>query len=408
MKYGLIGEKLGHSFSKPIHEKIGGYEYELRELEKADLASFMKQKSFLGINVTIPYKSAVMPYLDYIEPTAEKIGAVNTVVNRDGKLYGYNTDFGGMRMLILKQGFDYRDKKVLILGSGGTSKTASAVAQSLGAASTVTVSRKGDVNYENVYALHGDADYIINTTPVGMYPDNFSSPVDLTLFSKLKGVTDVVYNPLRTRLCLEAEEKGIACSCGLYMLVSQAVLACEYFTGETLEKEKLTDEIFIKMKAQKQNVVLIGMPGSGKSTIGKLIGEKTGREFIDTDEMIVEKYGDISKIFAEKGESYFRTAEEEAVKKASQKIGAVIATGGGAVLKAENIRALKQNGVIFFLNRPLCDIVPTDDRPLSSNYEALKKRFEERYSLYLSSADYEIHIDGNAENAAAKITEIMK
>ncbi len=408
MKYGLIGEKLGHSFSKPIHEKIGGYEYELKEIAKADLDFFMKQRDFLGINVTIPYKSDVIPYLDYIDPIAEKIGAVNTVINRGGELYGYNTDFGGMKMLISKQGFDYKSKKVLILGTGGTAKTAFAVSESLGAGEIVSVSRKGSVNYENVYTLHGDADFIINTTPVGMYPDNFSSPVDVSLFKNLAGVTDVVYNPIKTRLCLECENSGVPCECGLYMLVSQAVLGCEYFTEKKLDREKLTDEIFESIKKEKQNIVLIGMPGSGKSTVGKTLGEKTGRDFVDTDEMIVSKHGDISSIFAKKGERYFRDIEAEAVREASLRSGVIIATGGGAVLRRENIEALRQNGVLFFLNRPLCDIVPTDDRPLSSDYKALKKRFEERYAIYLSSADYEIHIDGNVENAVGKITELME
>lgn len=408
MKYGLIGERLGHSFSKPIHEKIGGYEYELKQLTKAELDAFMKQRDFLGINVTIPYKRDVIAYLDYIDPVAEKIGAVNTVINREGKLYGYNTDFDGMKMLILKQGFDYRGKKVLILGSGGTAKTAAAVSESLGAAETVNVSRKGSVNYENVYTLHGDADYIINTTPVGMYPDNFSAPVDITHFENLKGITDAVYNPVKTRLCIEAEKIGVACEGGLYMLVSQAASAYEYFTGNTLEKERVTSEIYAQLKKEKQNIVLVGMPGSGKSTIGRALSQKSGRAFIDTDEMITEKHGDIKSIFAEKGEAYFRDIETKAVKEASMHSAAIIATGGGAVLKAENIEALRQNGVIFFLNRPLCDIVPTADRPLSSDYESLKKRYEERYHIYSASSDYEIHIDGDIENAVRKITELME
>ncbi len=408
MKYGLIGEKLSHSFSKPIHEKIGGYEYELKEIARDELDAFMKAKAFFGINVTIPYKEAVMPYLDYIDPDAVSIGAVNTVVNRDGKLYGYNTDFGGMKMLIEKQGFSCQSKKILILGSGATAKTACAVAKSLGAGETVFVSRKGSVNYENVYALHGDASFVINTTPVGMYPDNFSAPVDLSAFTALEGVTDVVYNPLKTRLCLEAETVGIPAEGGLYMLVSQAVLASQRFLGKDLETKKLTDEIFESIKKQKQNVVLIGMPGSGKTTVGKALSEKTGREFVDTDEMIVRSHGEISRIFAENGEAYFRTLESEAVKETSVKSGVIIATGGGAVLRQENVEALRQNGVLFFLNRPLKDIIPTDDRPLSRDSEALKKRFEERYDLYLDSSDYEIQIDGSVENAVLKITEIMK
>ena len=408
MKYGLIGGKLGHSFSKPIHEKIGGYSYGLKELTEKELDIFMRERDFLGINVTIPYKSAVIPYLDYIDPMAEKIGAVNTISNRGARLYGYNTDFCGMKMLIEKQGLDYKGKKVLILGTGGSSKTAAAVAESLGAKEVVFVSRKGEVNYENVYALHADADFIINTTPCGMYPDNFSSPVDLSGFPELKGVTDVVYNPLKTRLCLEAEEKGINASCGLYMLVAQAVLACEKFLGKELSVKELTDKIFAEIQGEKRNIVLIGMPGSGKTTIGKALAEKTGREFIDTDEMIVASHGVISDIFAEKGEEFFRMVETEKVKEASLKNGVIISTGGGAVLKKENVWALKQNGTIFFLNRPLEDIMPTDDRPLSRDYEALKKRFEERYDIYTSSADYEIHVDGRVENAVSRITEKLK
>lgn len=408
MIYGLIGERLGHSFSKPIHEKIGGYEYELKEIAKNDLDSFMRAREFTGLNVTIPYKSAVIPYLDYIDPAAEKIGAVNTISNRGARLYGYNTDFGGMKMLIEKQGLDYTGKKVLILGSGGTSKTARAVSESLGAGEIVTVSRKGDVNYENVYTLHADADFIINTTPVGMYPDNFSSPVDLSRFESIKGVTDVIYNPLKTRLCLEAEERGINASCGLYMLVAQGVLASEIFLGKKLDVRSLAEGIYTELMREKSNVVLIGMPGSGKSTIGKALSEKTGKAFLDTDEMIVREHGVISDIFREKGEEYFRELESEKVKEASQKSGIIIATGGGAVLRAENVRALKQNGIIFFLNRPLDDIIPTDDRPISKDREALEKRFSERYGIYKASADYEIHIDGSIENAVSRITEKLR
>lgn len=405
MKYGLIGEKLGHSFSKPIHEKIGGYTYEIKEIARDELDSFMKKRDFLGINVTIPYKSDVIPYLDYIDPVAEKIGAVNTISNRGARLYGYNTDFFGLKGLIEAGGFDYRDKKVLILGTGGTAKTAKAVAESLGAREIVFVSRSGDVNYENVYSLHGDASFIINTTPCGMYPDNFSSPIDLSRFKTVQGVTDVIYNPMTTRLCLEAEELGIPSQNGLYMLVSQAVFACEKFLNKELDITAVSDKIFKEMLSEKRNIVLIGMPGSGKSTIGKALAEKLGKQFIDTDELITADYGVISDIFKEKGEACFRELESEKVKLASQRSGCVIATGGGAVLKKENVRALRQNGVIFFLNRPLEDILPTDDRPLSSDREALMKRFEERYDIYVSSADFEIHVDGKVENSVTKITE---
>ncbi|MBQ7862506.1 MAG: hypothetical protein IJ349_09945 [Clostridia bacterium] len=408
MKYGLIGEKLGHSFSKPIHEKIGGYEYEIKEIAAQDLDGFMKERAFSGINVTIPYKTQVIPYLDYIDPIAEKIGAVNTISNRVNRLYGYNTDFFGMKMLVEKQGFDFTGKKVVVLGSGGTSRTAVAVCESLGAKEIVVVSRKGEVNYSNLYTFHADADYIINTTPVGMYPDNLFSPVDLSFFKKLKGVTDVVYNPLKTRLCLEAVDRGIKAEGGLYMLVAQAVFACEKFLDSSLDIKKVTDEVFGEILSEKRNIVLIGMPGSGKTTIGKALSERTGKSFIDTDEMIAETHGVISDIFAQKGEEYFRELEAEKVKEASLKNGTVIATGGGAVLRRENIEALRQNGDIFFLNRPLEDIIPTADRPLSSDRAALEKRFKERYDIYKASADYEIQIDGNVENAVSRIMEKLR
>lgn len=405
MKYGLIGEKLAHSFSKPIHEKIADYTYEIKEIKREDLDSFMKKKDFLGINVTIPYKSDVIPYLDYIDEVAEKIGAVNTVINREGKLYGYNTDFYGMKMLIEKSGFDYKNKKVLIFGTGGTSKTAEAVAESLGADPIVKVGRREEVNYENVYSLHSDADYIINTTPVGMYPDNDGCIVDLTKFRSLQGVTDAVYNPLKTRLCQSAEELGIKSDTGLCMLVCQAVFAVEKFTGESLEIKKIADEIYNEILKEKRNIVLIGMPGCGKSTIGKALAEKLGKEFIDTDEMIVSSYGNISDIFKEKGEEYFRQIETEQVKIAAKENGRIIATGGGAVLKRENILSLKQNGTVFFLNRPLEDIIPTSDRPLSSDYESLKKRFGERYDIYVASADEEIFVSGDVDSTVNKIIQ---
>ncbi len=408
MKYGLIGEKLGHSFSKAIHESIGGYTYELKEIAKGDLDAFMKEKDFLGINVTIPYKSAVITYLDFVDENALKIGAVNTVVNREGKLYGYNTDFGGMKALIEKAGFDFKDSKVLILGSGGTSKTAKTVSESLGAREVIIVSRSGKVNYENADALHKDCDYVINTTPCGMYPDNDSYAIDPRKFSSLKGIVDAVYNPLETTLVRLAGESGVKGVTGLYMLVAQAVLAYEIFTGKTLNTETVTDEVFSKLKKEKQNIVLIGMPGSGKSTVGRLLSEMTGRGFTDTDDMISEKYGTISDIFSKGGESCFRVLESEAVKEAAKQSGMIIATGGGAILRKENVDALKQNGVIFFLNRPLEDIMPTSDRPLSSDFEALKKRFDERYDKYKAAGDYEIFIDGNPETAAKKILEIMK
>ncbi len=408
MKYGLIGEKLSHSFSKPIHESIADYTYEIKEIPRDDLDLFMKEKDFCGINVTIPYKQSVIPYLDFIDEAAQKIGAVNTVINREGKLYGYNTDFGGMKMLIGKQSFSYEGKKVVILGSGGTAKTAYAVAESLGAKEIITVSRRGEVNYENLLSLHCDCDYIINTTPCGMYPNTDESAVDVSLFENLKGVTDAVYNPLKTKLCLDCEKQGIECECGLYMLVSQAVLASQIFSGKTFDVKKTADEVFGRILSEKRNIVLIGMPGSGKTTVGKALAEKLGKTLIDTDELITEEYGCISDIFAQKGEVFFRDIESVAVKRVALQNGLVIATGGGAVLRQENVEYLKHNGVLFFLDRPLADIIPTEDRPLSRNFEALKKRYEERYGIYLSCCDEKIDVDGSVQNAVSRITEKLK
>lgn len=408
MKYGLIGEKLGHSFSKPIHESIADYTYEIKEIARDDLDSFMEAKEFSCINVTIPYKEKVIPYLYSVDEHAKTIGAVNTIVNRDGKLYGYNTDFGGLKMLIEKQDFDYKGKKVVILGSGGTSKTANAVARYLGAEEVITVSRRGEVNYENLLSLHGDCDYIINTTPCGMFPNTDEAAVDVSLFKGLKGVTDVVYNPLKTKLCLDCEKSGIPCECGLYMLVAQAVLAAEIFTGKELKKEETAERIYRKILGEKRNIILVGMPGSGKSTIGKALSEALGKEFADTDEIIVNEHGVISDIFEKRGEKYFRDLEAVAVKSVALKNNLVIATGGGAVLREENVDYLRGNGFVFFLDRPLEDIMPTEDRPLSRDFDALKKRYEERYDVYLSSCDMKIDVDGKVENSVRKILEAIK
>ena len=407
MKYGLIGEKLGHSFSKIIHEKIADYTYELCEISKENLDSFMRAKDFQSINVTIPYKEAVIPYLDSIDPFAEKIGAVNTIVKCDGKLYGYNTDFLGMKLMIERNGFDFAGKKVLILGSGGTAKTSRAVSEALGAREIITVSRSGEVNYDNVVTLHADADFIINTTPCGMYPNNDTFAVEPKLFPKLCGIIDAVYNPLKTTLIQKGEDVGVKGVTGLYMLVAQAVIAYEKFTGESLDTVKVSDEVYNDILRAKQNIVLIGMPGSGKSTVGRLLAKKLGRDLVDTDDVITKNHGVISDIFAEKGESYFRDIESEAVKDTAKQSGIIIATGGGAILREENVRALRQNGVIFFLNRPLDDIMPTADRPLSSDREALEKRFNERYDKYKSACDFEIISDTTAKDAVNKIMECL-
>lgn len=407
MEYGCIGERLTHSFSKIIHSKIADYNYELKEIAREDLDSFMKAADFKAINVTIPYKQAVIPYLYEISDTARKIGAVNTIVNKGGKLYGYNTDYEGMRALIKRQGADLSGKKVLVLGSGGTSKTAAAVAESLGAKEVFRVSRGGNdgaVTYDFALANHTDAEAIINTTPCGMYPHIGEAAIDISLFPKLKFVTDAVYNPLSSALVTKAREMGINASGGLYMLVAQAVFACEKFIGKAISVG-VTDRVYKEILCDKRNIVLIGMPGCGKTTIGKAVAEETQKEFIDTDDEIVKKTGmSIPEIFESFGETKFREIESEVIKEVAALQSAVIATGGGAVLNPENVSLLRENGITVFIDRPIDDLVTTDDRPLSSNRDLLEKRYKERYGIYKSSARAEIKAvkDLNANIAAVK------
>ena len=408
MKYGVIGEHLKHSFSKDIHEKIADYKYDICEIEPEKLESFIKSGEFEGINVTIPYKEKVIPHLYSVSDKAKRIGAVNTVVNKDGKLYGYNTDYMGMRALILRNKIDLKGKKALIMGNGGTAKTGRAVLTDLGASQIIHVGREGegaDVLYGDVVELHSDADFILNTTPVGMFPKNEGKIIDIKLFPNLMGLIDVVYNPLRTNIVLDAIEMGIPAESGLYMLVSQAVYASEFF----LEKKydiSVCESTFKEILKSKENIVLTGMPSSGKTTVGKYLAGITCKEFIDTDDEIVKKIGmDIPSYFAKYGEKAFRDVESEVIGEISKKNGLIISTGGGAILRKENVRSLKQNGRVYFLNRSLELLTPTSSRPLSSDMEALKKRFEERYELYLSSCDVEIKADGTIKEVGDIISE---
>lgn len=408
MKYGLIGEHLGHSFSKLIHSELADYEYELREIAREDVEAFISERDFLGINVTIPYKETVIPYLDYIDEAARKIGAVNTVVNRDGKLYGYNTDFYGMTALIERAGIEPNGKKAVILGTGGTSKTARAVLEALGAAKILVVSRRcgeGVITYDELYSSHADAEIIVNTTPVGMYPRAGISAVDISKFDRLVGVVDAVYNPLSTRLVVEARERGIRAVGGLYMLVAQARRASEIFLDTTYPDE-LPERIYEGLYREKENIILIGMPASGKSSVGRRLGELLGRELLDTDALLVENVGvEIPEIFKAEGETKFRDYECEAVQAAAAECGVIIATGGGAILRRENILALRGCGRLFFIDRPLECLVPTADRPLSSDRAAIEKRYKERYPIYTSMCD--VHIDGSGtiDEVAERILE---
>ena len=404
MDYGLIGERLPHSFSKEIHEKIADYHYSLKELKPDEVKDFILSKNFKAINVTIPYKQAVIPLLDEISP--EAIGAVNTIVNRGGVLCGYNTDFGGMRALIERTEVELKYKKALILGTGGTSKTAAAVCERLGAKAILRVSRsgrEGSITYEQAYADHSDADVIINTTPCGMYPDIFACPIDPDRFPNLSGVIDAVYNPLCTTLILRAKERGINAAGGLYMLVAQAVLAAQHFMDKELETVALTNRIYNEIYFSKRNIALSGMPGSGKSTVGRIIAEQLDRELIDTDALITERAGEITKIFSEHGEAYFRDLETAVIREISSRSGKVISLGGGAILRRENVDALRHNGEIFFIDRSPDFLIPTDDRPLADEKEKIMRLYDARIDRYMSTADYIIDGDCDPDDVADSV-----
>lgn len=406
-KFGCIGKKLTHSFSKEIHSRLADYEYELIELGEGEIKKFLDNRDFEAINVTIPYKETVIPYLDCISDVAKRIGAVNTVVNKKGKLYGYNTDYYGMKALIERVGIELAGKKVLILGTGGTSKTARVLSKDMGACEILTVSRSeraSCITYEEAITKHSDADIIINTTPSGMYPDCESKPIDLQHFNKLEGVIDAVYNPLCTNLVIDAKNKGIKAEGGLYMLVMQAVVAVEKFLGIEILKS-VADEVFASVAKEKENIVLTGMPGSGKSTIGKVF-KLEGFEFIDTDEEIVKRCGcSIKDLIIEKGEQYFRDLESEVIREVSLKSSCIISTGGGAVLREENINRFKRNGKLFFINADKKRLIATCDRPLSDTYEKLEKMYTERIGIYKSTADV---IVPDMDTAEAEAEYIIK
>lgn len=407
MKYGLIGEKLGHSFSKHVHETLFGYDYDLTEIPRDDLHAFMTARQFCAINVTIPYKQTVMPYLDDVSDVAARIGAVNVIVNRDGRLYGDNTDFGGMRALLARFSISLADKNVLILGSGATSKTALAVAETEKCARVHRVSRNGGdgcLTYEQARA-HTDTQIILNTTPCGMYPHIGESAISLETFPQLQGVVDVVYNPLRSALVCEALARGIPAVGGLYMLIAQAVLAAERFVGQTVPRETI-DRLYADLLREKQNVVLVGMPGCGKTTVGKQLAQRLNFDFVDTDEEIVKREGrSIPAIFEERGEHGFRETESAVIREVSARQGAVIATGGGAILRPENVALLKENGRVYFLDRPLADLAATADRPLSRDRAALEKRYHERYDIYCTCCDQHITDTATPEAAVSRIEE---
>jgi shikimate dehydrogenase len=406
MEYGLIGAHLGHSYSPEIHAKIAPYRYELRELPPGEVGAFLRAREFRAINVTIPYKQTVIPYLDEVDAAAARIGAVNTIVNRDGRLCGCNTDFAGLRALLARTGVDLGGKKVLILGTGGTSKTAHAVAESLGAAEILHVSRRpgpGAVTYDEARTRHTDAQVILNTTPVGMYPAAEGLPIELDAFPALSGAADVIYHPLRTNFVLDAQARGIPAAGGLYMLAAQAVFAAALFRNVAANEARI-ERVYRAVLAEKETISLIGMPSCGKTTVGARLGELTGRRVIDTDAVITARIGmPIADFFAKNGEKAFRAIEREVVAEAAGESGCIVATGGGAVLDAANVRALRRAGRVFFLDRPLDLLTATADRPLSAGRAALEARYRERYQLYCAAADVRVDGGGTAEDSAQRI-----
>lgn len=405
MECGLLGRKLGHSYSPQIHRQLGNYAYTLFEKEPQELEEFLKSGDFTGLNVTIPYKKDVIPFLDELSPVAKRLGAVNTIVRReDGSLIGHNTDYFGFRYLIEQSGLEVTGKKVLVLGSGGASNTAAAVLRELGA-ETIIISRSGENNYQNLH-LHTDTAVIVNTTPVGMYPNTGVSPLDLGVFPRLEGVLDVVYNPAKPKILLDAEARGLVAMNGLGMLVAQAKQSAEWFTGCPIDDSKII-EIHDSLRRQMENIILIGMPGCGKTTIGTLLAQRTGKKFVDVDEALEQRVGrPITEIIPTEGESAFRQMETDTLAQLGKQSGLVIATGGGCVTQERNHPLLHQNGTILWLTRSI-DKLPTDGRPLSQAGK-LSEMFEKRRALYERFADISVSNDGPVEETLAQIMAALE
>lgn len=404
MRCGLLGRKLSHSYSPQIHGMLGSYPYGLFEKEPDELEDFLENGNFLGLNVTIPYKKTVIEYCDSLSPCAERLGAVNTLVRRDGKLIGHNTDYYGFGSMVDRCGVPFQGKKALVLGSGGASATAVGVLNDLGAKVTV-ISRSGPDNYTNLHR-HADASLIVNTTPVGMYPEVEGTPIDLDGFPQLECVLDLIYNPANTRLLQAAQARGIPCQNGLWMLVAQAKESAEWFTGNSISDNEIC-RIYNAIRYQSENITLIGMPGCGKSTVGKLLAEQLGRTFIDTDAMVEAAVGmPIPDIIKQQGEPAFRLLETEAISQACLHHGAVIATGGGCVTKPENYPYLHQNGWIFWLQRDI-NVLPTDGRPLSQ-CNSLEQLFQTRKTMYEAFCDRAFDNNEKPEITAEAIVNYIR
>lgn len=403
MKCGLLGRKLGHSYSPQIHAHLGNYSYVLFEKEPDALGEFLHSEDFTGLNVTVPYKKEVIPYLDELSPRAKELGAVNTIVRRDGKLIGHNTDYFGFETMVDASGLCVSGKKVLVLGSGGASNTVCAVLTSLGA-DVVVISRSGDQNYQNLHR-HRDAALIVNTTPVGMYPNNGVSPVDLSLFPSLDGVLDLIYNPARTQLLLDAETRGLVTQNGLLMLVAQAKESAEWFTGKKISNQVIP-EIHTILQRQMENIILIGMPGCGKSTIGAQLALQLGKQFVDADQALESKTGrKPSSIISQDGETTFRLLESQTLEELGKRSGLVIATGGGCVTQKRNDPLLRQNGVLIWLERDIHKL-PTANRPLSQRTSP-QELYRLRKPMYQAFADHIIDNNADPQQTILKIMEAL-
>lgn len=393
MEYGLIGKKLGHSFSKEIHERLAGYSYQLQELSPDELSQFLQEKQFRGINVTIPYKEDVMAYCNHIEPQAQRIGSVNTIVVRQGELYGYNTDYTGFLWMLDYNGIELQDRRVLILGSGATTRTVLCALHDRGVSSVQVVSRSGKedtITYEQALT-YSDTQIIINASPCGMYPHNGECLVQLEDWPNLEAVVDVVYNPLRTELLMQAEQRNIPAVNGLGMLVAQAKYAAEHFTGETIDNQEIA-QIMEELNNRFSNLVLVGMPGSGKSSLGRELAKGLDKKFVDIDAEIVRSAGkSIPDIFAESGEEGFRRIEMDITQKISCETGLVISTGGGVVKNSRNIWNLRQNGAVVFIDCPVEQLTYGGGRPLSKSKEDLYRLEKERHNLYQTASDAIMH-----------------
>ena len=399
--YGLLGRKLGHSYSPAIHAQLGDAAYRCIELEPDQLGEFLKRDDIGGLNVTIPYKRDVLPFCTWTSESVRQIGAANTLVKRDGKLYAYNTDKPGFMEMTRRSGISVEEAKVLVLGSGGASLAVKAGLSSMGAAQIITISRSGENNYDNI-SRHYDADVIVNTTPVGMCPKCIQSPLSLQGFRNLRGVLDVVYNPARTGLMLQAEELGIPHASGLTMLVAQAIRSHEIFF-DTEVPDEMTDSILRTLRSDSFNIILAGMPGCGKTTVAGELGRLTGREVIDMDEEVVKAAGkSIPDIFQDDGEKVFRDMESEQIARFGAMSGKILSLGGGAVLREENYAPLHQNGRIYFLQRDL-SLLGMDGRPLSKDAATLENMYKARLPRYQRFADAEVENSGTPEETARTI-----